>query len=179
MKNAIGIAAATALTGTVLAGCSARSTPTASTTPPASPSATSAAKPADSTTPAEPQTAAAAKAAAETYFGLYAAEQYAAVYPLIASSARRDIRERVWVGLHNRCRPTTAPLSYKVTHPILAGTTAVVTVGYAGAAASLGSEQITLTYTDGKWYYLPSDLGIYRHHNLTQAVAAAKANNLC
>ena len=179
MKHVTGIAAAAALTGTVLAGCGTGSTLTAGATPPASPSATSPAKPAETSAPVEPQTTAAAKAAAETYFGLYAAGQYAAVYPLIAPAARRDIRERVWVGIHNRCRPTTATLAYKVTRPILAGTTAVVTVGYAGAAAAIGSEQITFTYINGKWYYLPSDLSIYRHHNLAQAVAAAKADNVC
>jgi len=54
-----------------------------------------------------------------------------------------------------------------------------VTVGYSGAAASFGSEQITFTYTGGKWYYQPSDLSVYAHHNLAQALAAAKAAGVC
>jgi hypothetical protein len=102
------------------------------------------------------------------------------VYPLIAPVAREDISESVWTGLHDQCRPSsTAGLTYAVKDPVLAGTTAVVSVGYAGAAASLGSEQITFTYTAGKWYYQPSDLSVYQGHDLAQAVAAAKAAGIC
>jgi hypothetical protein len=85
---------------------------------------------------------------------------------MIAPAARRDISESVWTGLHNRCRPTTATLTYAATHPILACT--AVTVSYAGAASSLGSEQITFVYTAGRWYYQPSDLSIYKGHDLAR-----------
>jgi hypothetical protein len=72
------------------------------------------------------------------------------------TKSRRAIRESVWVGLHNQCRPSsTAGLSYRVTHLVLAGNLAVVTVGYAGAASALGSEQITFKYAGGKWYFQP------------------------
>jgi hypothetical protein len=180
MKASTGIATVVAA-GVIVAGCGTASTPdTSNAAPSASSSVTASAQPSASSTPTAPDSAAAAKSAAETYFGLYAAGQYGAVYPMIAPAARRYIRESVWVGLHNRCRPSaTATLSYKVTHPILAGTVAVVTVGYAGTAAALGSEQITFKYVGGNWYYQPSDLGVYRHHDLAQAVTAAKAGGIC
>jgi hypothetical protein len=122
----------------------------------------------------------AAASTAAAYFGFYGAGQYAAVYPMIAPAARRSISETVWIRLHEECRSSaTAGLSYRVTDPILAGRTAVVTVGYAGAAASLGSEQVTFVYTSGKWYYEPADLSIYKDHDLRQALAAAKGAGLC
>lgn len=176
--KAVAVSATVAAVAAV-AGCgTTATTPAGSTAAAASQTVAPSQSPA-ATASAEPVTAAAAKSAAETYFGLYAAGQYAAVYPMISPAARRIIRESVWTGLHERCRPTTATLTYKVAHPILAGTIAVVTVGYAGGAASLGSEQITFTYVDGKWYYQPSDLSVYARHNVAQAVAAAKAAGVC
>jgi hypothetical protein len=127
-----------------------------------------------------PESRAAAKAAAVTYFDLYAAGQYAAVYPMIAPTDRKLIRQTVWVAVHRACRPSTAAgLTYKVTHPILAGSIAVLTVGFSGAAAALGSEQITFSYASGSWYYQPSDMSVYRDHDVAQAIAAAKADDLC
>lgn len=128
--------------------------------------------------PAEPVTASAADSAARAYFALYGAGEYAAVYPMIAPADRIKIRESVWIGLHNACKKTTG-LTYAVKHPVLTGDIAVVSVGFAGAASSLGTEQITFVYTGGKWYYQPSDLRVYAHHDLAQAVAAAKAEGLC
>jgi hypothetical protein len=123
------------------------------------------------------ETAAAALAAADGYFALYGAGQYAAVYPLIAPADRAVIPASVWTGLHKAC--PVSGLTYQVKTPVLSGATAVMAVGYSGAAGSLGSEQVTFTYAGGQWYYVPSDLTIYRGHTLAQAVAAAKADNLC
>lgn len=126
---------------------------------------------------AAPETAAGALSAADTYFALYGAGQYAAVYPLIAPGDRAAIPESVWAGLHQAC--PVSGLTYKVQTPVLSGTTAVMAVGYLGAAGSLGSEQVTFTYSGGRWYYMPSDVSTYRGHDLAQAVAAAKAAGLC
>lgn len=128
----------------------------------------------------QPRTASAARSAAMNYFDLYSAGQYAAVYPMIDPADRAHIRRVVWTGVHRACRnQSTANLTYAVTHPVLAGSTAVLTVGFAGVASSLGSEQVTFLYADGKWYYRPSDMGVYRHHVLTQAIAEAKAEGFC
>jgi hypothetical protein len=168
-----GLAAAAAVTGCAGSGTPAAGHPAAvaTTSPPAS------ASPPPSV--AVPHTAAAAKSAAEAYFDLYAAGQYPAVYPMIDPADRAQISEPVWVGLHYACRNrASAGRTYQVTHPVLAGSTAVVSVGFAGATA-LGSEQVTFAYTGGHWYYKPSDLSVYAHHDLAEAVAALKAEGQC
>ena len=118
-------------------------------------------------------------AAATTYFALYGAGQYGAVYPLITSADRAVIAEGVWTGLHQECKSPAAGLSYKVTHPVLSGQTAVMTVGFAGAASAIGSEQVTFAYEGGGWYYEVPNLQVYRGHTLAQAVAAQKAAGSC
>jgi hypothetical protein len=128
---------------------------------------------------ASPMTAAAAQAAATAYFDFYAARQYAAVYPLLSPAARQVISQAEWVAVHQACHSTVAELSYKVSRPEVAGTTAVVNVSLAGAAAAIGSEEETFTYSGGRWLYAPSDLSVYRHHSAAQAVAAARAQDLC
>ncbi len=125
----------------------------------------------------EPATAAGAMAAAQYYFSLYGAGQYAAVYPLIAPADRAVIAESSWTGVHQAC--PASGLTYQVKTPVLSGTTAVMAVGYSGAASAIGSEQVTFTYSGGRWYYVPSDTSVYRGHDLAQAVAAAKAAGLC
>jgi hypothetical protein len=126
---------------------------------------------------AAPETAAGALSAADTYFALYGAGQYAAVYPLIAPADRAVIAESVWTGLHQSC--PVPGLTYQVKTPLVSGAMAVMAVGYSGAASAIGSEQVTFAYSGGRWYYLPSDMSVYRGHDLAQAVTAAKAAGLC
>lgn len=132
-----------------------------------------------SSSTASPVTAAGALAAADTYFGFYGAGQYAAAYPLLAPASRAAVSEHVYVAAHQQCRRASAGLSYKVSHPIVSGTTAVVTVSLAGAAASLGSEQASFTYSGGRWLYDIPDLAVYRHHTVRQALAALTAQGDC
>jgi hypothetical protein len=159
----------------VVAACGGTSTPPASsstghtTTPPAA---------APSSPAAQPQTAAAALTAAKNYFALYGAQQFAAVYPMIDPADRAQINESVWVAVHQQCGPTSN-LSYAVTNPVLAGTTAVVTVSLAGAASSIASEQISFVYVGGQWYYQPSDTSDYAGNTTAQAVAALTAAGNC
>jgi hypothetical protein len=125
-------------------------------------------------------TATAAKSAAVRYFALYGAGQYASVYPMILPSLRAQFTRAVWVGVHTRCaKPGSADLTYKVDRPVVAGPVAFMSVRSIGAAASPASEQVTFTYSKGSWYYTPSDLSVYAHHDLAQAVAAAKAGGFC
>ncbi len=176
-KAAYWAASAAVILATVT-GCGGGSSPGGSAAASHSPAAP--ASPAASSSPAEPETAAAALSAAKAYFALYAAGQYAAVYPMIAPTDRGQISESVWVALHRKCvSHATAGLSYSVTSPVLAGTTVVVTVSLAGIASSIGSEQISFTYSGGQWYYQPSDLSIYKGHDLAEAVAALKADGGC
>ena len=143
--------AGSALAALALGACS--SSPKAAPGAPATRQpATQSATPAAAASPAEAQTVAAAKSAAKTYFGLYGAGQYAAVYPMIAPKYRRHIKQAVWVGVHAACPSAAAGLSYKISDPIPAGSSTVVfTVSLAGVASSLGSEQVTMSYTAGRW----------------------------
>jgi hypothetical protein len=61
----------------------------------------------------------------------------------------------------------------------LTGNTAVVTVTLAGAAASLASESESLTYSAGRWGFVPNDLSYYRHGSVRADIAAAKAAGYC
>lgn len=171
------MAAAVAAAAVMAAGCGAAAA--GGSGPPAGPSVSGVNAPAAKTA-AEPVTKAAARSAAKAYFALYGAGQYAAVYPMIVPSSRRYISKSVWVRLHVACKnPASAGLTYRVTHPVLAGRVAVVSVGFAGAASALGSEQQTFTYVSGKWYYKPDDLYVYKGHDLAQAIGAAKQNGFC
>jgi hypothetical protein len=161
-----------------LAACGSAGAPSAS---PNSAASTPAASP-PSAVPspqASPMTAAAAQAAATAYFDFYAAGQYAGVYQLLSPAPRQVVSRAEWMAVHHACRSTTAGLAYKVSRPELAGTTAVVNVSLAGAAAAIGSEEETFTYSGGRWLYAPSDLSVYQHHTAAQAVEAAKAQGLC
>jgi hypothetical protein len=171
MRSLAGAAAAD--TVALLAGCGTTATPSSG-----SPAATTSPQPSATAAPAEPVTAA-ARSAAESYFALYGAGQYAAVYPMISPTDKAFIATGLWTGLHAACPSKAAGLSYTVSRPVLAGDVAVFSVGLAGAASALGSEQVTFTYSGSKWYYSPSDLHVYKHHDLAQAIAAAKAGGLC
>ena len=172
--------AGTALATLALAACGSSPKAAAPGAPATSQPATQSATPAAAASPAEAQTVAAAKSAAKTYFGLYGAGQYAAVYPMIAPKYRRHIKQAVWVGVHAACPSAAAGLSYKISDPIPAGSSTVIfTVSLAGVASSLGSEQVTMSYTGGRWYFDPTDVSIYHGHTLAQAVAAAKTDGFC
>ena len=82
---------------------------------------------------------------------------------MIDPAGRAQIQQSVWTGLHEECRNSaSAGLTYKVASPVLAGQTAVMSVGFAGAASSLGSEQVTFVYSGSGWFYQPSDMSVYR-----------------
>jgi hypothetical protein len=70
-------------------------------------------------------------------------------------------------------------LAYNVKDTTLTGSTAVVTVTLAGAAASLASESESLTYSAGRWGFIPNDLSYYRHGSVKADIAAAKAAGYC
>jgi hypothetical protein len=128
---------------------------------------------------AQPETAAAASAVARQYFGLYSAGQFAAAYGLLAPSARRAVSETTWVAVHQGCPSQAAGLAYEVKDATLTGNTAVVTVSLAGAASSLASESEALTYSRGRWGFVPNDLSLYEHGSVKADLAAAKAAGYC
>jgi hypothetical protein len=164
-----------------LAACSGSPAPAAGTssTPPKSAAASS---PAGASSPAaEPDTAAGARTAAETYFALYSAGQWAATYALLAPSASSQVSESAWVDVHEGCPSAAAGLAYQVGKPVMVGNTAVMPVSIAGALSKLATVEETFTYSGGQWRWQPSGSGaaVYTHGSVTADIAAAKAAGYC
>ena len=128
---------------------------------------------------AQPETAAGATAAAKQYLGLYSAGQYALSWTLLAPSAKRAVSQATWVAVHQGCPSRAAGLAYDVKDTTVTGNTAVVTITLAGAAASLASESESLTYSAGRWGFIPNDLSYYKHGSVKADIAAAKAAGYC
>jgi hypothetical protein len=174
-----GIVSGTLIAAALLAvtACSSATSSTSASTPAAASTAPASAAATAST--AQPETAAAAAAVAKQYFGLYSAGQFAAAYGLLAPSAQRAVSESTWVAVHQGCPSQSAGLAYDVKDTTLTGNTAVVTVTLAGAASSLASESEALTYSAGRWGFIPNDLSYYRHGSVKADIAAAKAAGYC
>jgi hypothetical protein len=143
-------------------------------------SAPAAAPAAASSTPTgQPDTPAGAQAAARNFFALYAASQYAAAYPTLDSAFRAAVPEAKWLAVHQRCTSSTSGLSYEVGAPVMAGTAAaVMKVSLSGAAAAIGSEEITFDYESGGWAWVPGDTATYQG-TVAQVVARMKAAGSC
>ena len=178
MRHRLAAAGVTAAALIATAACS--SAPAA---PATSAATTAAATPtAAASTPsagAQPETAAAAAAVARQYFGLYSVGQFALSWTLLAPSAQRAVSQATWVAVHQGCPSQSAGLAYNIKDTTLTGSTAVVTVTLAGAAASLASESESLTYSAGRWGFVPNDLSYYRHGSVKADIAAAKAAGYC
>jgi hypothetical protein len=61
------------------------------------------------------------------------------------------VPEATWVAVHSQCTSKTAGLARAIKSVAMAGPTAVVTEGLAGAASALGSVTDTWDYADGRW----------------------------
>ena len=110
---------------------------------------------------------------------LYSAGQFALSWTLLAPSAKHAVSQATWVAVHQGCPSQAAGLAYNVKDTTLTGSTAVVTVTMAGAAASLASESEPLTYSGSRWGFIPNDLNYYRHGSVKADIAAAKAAGYC
>jgi len=177
-----GIAASTLIVSAVFAAAAcSNAAPTSSGAPSAATTPTSAAAAASTTqaSTVQSETAAAAAAVAKQYLGLYSAGQFAAAYGLLAPSTQQTVSEPTWVAVHQGCPSQSAGLAYDVKDTTLTGNTAVVTVTLAGAASSLASESEALTYSSGRWGFVPNDLSLYEHGGVKADIAAAKAGGYC
>lgn len=172
---AVGVSAAALIAIAACSSMPATSTTNAATTG-AAPPAAAASTPSAT---AQPETAAAAATVAKQYFGLYSAGQFALSWTLLAPSARRAVSQATWVAVHQDCPSQAAGLAYNIKDTTLTGSTAVVTVTLAGAAASLASESESLTYSAGRWGFVPNDLSYYRHGSVKADIAAARAAGYC
>jgi hypothetical protein len=168
------------------AGCASHSTsPSAShsSSPPATGTAGQAASPSGAGTVSSavataPKTAAAARSAATLFLDLYAAGQFSATYTMLSPSAKKVISKNTWLAVHQTCK--NAPgTSYTVTNPVLTGRNAVVSVSLAGTQSDLGSDQENFIYRGDRWYFVPPDLSLYKHHTAAQITAKLKSLNEC
>jgi hypothetical protein len=140
---------ATALIATAACTSSGPAAPAASVATAAA--ATSATAASTPSAAAQPETAATARAAARQFLGLYSAGQYTASWTLLAPSVKRKVSQAAWVAVHQGCPPQSA----------------------------IGSASESLTYTAGRWGFVPSDLSSYGHGSVKADIAAAKAAGYC
>ena len=125
-----------------------------------------------------PKTAAAAKSAATLFLDLYAAGQNSATYAMLSPSAKKVITEHTWVRVHQTCK-STAAAAYTVAEPVLTGSDAVVNVSLAGTQSDLGSDPESFIYRGDRWYFVPPDLSMYKHHTAAEVTAELKSLNEC
>jgi hypothetical protein len=154
-----------------LAGCSG-----GTSGPPAVPTPTITAT-ASSVPSASPHTKAVARAAAEQFYGMYAASQYAALWNMLAPATKQQVSRKAWVGVHEACSSAGAGKSRVIKTVTVFGNAAIVAETVSGALP--GTAEDVFNYADGRWRYSPQDLSIYRHKSVTADVAAAKAAGLC
>jgi hypothetical protein len=155
-----------------LAGCSGggASGPAAAPTPTITATASS-------VPPASPHMKASARAAAEQFYRLYAASQYAALWHLLAPTTKHQVSRKAWIGVHEACSTAEAGKSRVIKTVTVFGNAAIVAETVAGALP--GTTEDVFNYTDGRWRYSPQDPSIYRHRSVTADIAAAKAAGLC
>jgi len=83
------------------------------------------------------------------------------------------------VAVHDACPSAAAGLAFQIKNVTVTGSTAVVTYTLAGAASALGSATTALTYSQGNWWLVEPEPGIYEHGSVKADIAAAKAQGNC
>ncbi|HEV3381679.1 MAG TPA: hypothetical protein VG142_11945 [Trebonia sp.] len=163
----------------VAAGVIASTVACSSSAPAPSASTAATASAAASSAPAQPETAAAAKSAAEQFFALYSAGQWDAAWELLTPADQKEAPESVYEAVHVGCPSQAAGLAYDVQKVTLAGSTAVVTYTLSGAASSLGSATLAMSWTPAGWGIEPNQMDVYSHGSASADIAATKAAGEC
>jgi hypothetical protein len=159
-----------------LAGCSS-STAASSTNPASAPAGT----PSATASPAEPETAAGARAAAQRFYDLYSASQFAAAWSLLNPQDQLLIPQTTYVAVDTGCPSAAAGLARVIKRVTITGNTAVVVETVAGALSSLGTVTDVFVYVNGRWgfSYPANVLAVYRHKTIAADIAAARARGFC
>jgi hypothetical protein len=129
--------------------------------------------------PASPEKRAGARTAADRFYGVYLAGQFAASWDLLAPAAKRQIPRSTWVGVHEGClsaRGTRAGVIKSVT---VFGNAAIVTAAITGASANEGTVRAVFNYAGGRWGFSPGNLSIYHHGSVSADIEAARAAGFC
>jgi hypothetical protein len=129
----------------------------------------------------QPETEAGVRSTATQFYALYSASQWPQAWQMLTPSSQRAVPESLFVAVHQGCPSASAGLARAIKSVTMAGSTAVVTEGLAGAASALGSATDTWNYADGRWGEVlsPSALKDYSHGSAAADVAAMKAAGLC
>jgi hypothetical protein len=130
-------------------------------------------------TVAGPRMQAGARAAAVRFDAVYLASQFATSWQLLSPEVKRQIRERVWVAVHDRCRPADSGKARVISAVTVFGDTAIVTERIGRGSAKLRRTEDVFGYVNGRWGYAPEDVGLYLKKSVAADVAAAKAAGYC
>lgn len=151
--------------------------PAASAAPPASAAVvTATAKAAE---PVSSQMKTGARQAAEQFYSLYSARQFATLWGLLSPTVRSQVTKGAWVGVHEACPGTAAGKSRTIQAVTAFGSAAIITEAVAGATSTPGTTEDVFSYAGGQWGYSPGVLAIYRHGSVAADVAAAHAAGFC
>lgn len=126
---------------------------------------------------ASPHVKAAARVAAAQFDSLYSASRFAAFWDLLSPAIKRQIPRKVWVKVHDGCRPARAARPVTIKAVTVFGSAAIITEAVAGASS--GTAEDVFSYVNGRWRYSPQDLIVYHHGSVARDIAAAKAAGFC
>lgn len=136
---------------------------------------------ASASTAAEPDTAAGVRAAAQQFYALYSASQWAAAWPYLTLAAQSAVPAATWTAVHDGCPSASAGMARVIKSVTVAGTTAVVAETVAGSLGNIATVSDAWTYSGGRWGFSPSSssMSIYTHGSVNADIAAAKAAGDC
>jgi hypothetical protein len=120
-----------------------------------------------------------ARGAAEQFYTLYSANQFATLWGLLSPTVKSQVTKSAWVGVHNSC-PGAAAGKARVIKAVTAfGSAAIITETVTGVASTPGTTEDVFSYVGGQWSYSPGELAIYRHGSIAADVASARAAGYC
>lgn len=128
---------------------------------------------------AEPKTRAAVRAAAASFYRLYSASQFAASWALLALTAKKQVPQSVWVGVHEACPSAGTGMARAIKSVVVFGDAAIVTETITGTLSRLGPAEDVFNYANGHWGFSPGAPGIYHRGSVAADIAAAKAAGFC
>lgn len=166
----------------LLAGCGASSAHGSGAGAAAQTAASSPAAPTSAAaSPAEPDTKAGVKATASSFYALFSAGQYGAVFQLVDPAQQKTIGKTTYLAVFKGCPSPSSGLARVIKSVTMAGHTAVVTETIAGVLSKLGAATDSFVYKGGKWYYQypQTVMDLYAHGSVAADVAAAKKAGDC
>jgi hypothetical protein len=135
--------------------------------------------PAAKATPIPPAAESSARAAAVQFDSEYFAGKFAAAWDLLSADVKRAIPKRVWVGVHDGCRPAPTDVTRVIKSVTAFGDAAIVTETIVTAQSKRSTAENVFNYANGRWGYSPENLSIYNRGSISADIAAARAAGFC